>query len=144
MRFWDSSAILPVIIAEAESSWARKLLKSDPKGLVWCLSIVEVRSAIARRARDGALTVVTHDAARRRANRLFKALPQVVALEAVRARALRLLDLHSLRAADSLQLAAALVAAKDRPEELPFVTLDQRLAEAARREGFPILTAGSG
>jgi len=59
--------------------------------------------------------------------------------EAIRSRADRLLAIHPLRAADALQLAALLAAAEDRPAELPFVTLDDRLAEAARKEGFSVL-----
>ncbi len=36
-------------------------------------------------------------------------------------------------------LAALLTAAEEQPHELPFVTLDDRLVEAARREGFTVL-----
>jgi hypothetical protein len=49
------------------------------------------------------------------------------------------LALHDLRAADALQLAAALIACDEQPALLPFVTLDRRLADAARREGFRVL-----
>jgi uncharacterized protein len=142
MRFWDSSAMVPLILAERESSWARRLLKADPVGLVWSLSPVEVRSALARRFRDGDLSAGGYGVACQRVDRFFQAFSQVLALEVVRARAIRVLDLHPLRAADSLQLAAAIIAAKDRPQDLSFVTLDQRLAEAARREGFPVALAG--
>jgi hypothetical protein len=34
------------------------------------------------------------------------------------------------------------MAAADDPGSLPIVTLDERLADAARREGFPVVTAG--
>ncbi|MFY9343542.1 MAG: hypothetical protein WAT39_13685 [Planctomycetota bacterium] len=56
-------------------------------------------------------------------------------------RARRLLANHPLRAADACQLAAALIACRERPDALGFVTLDSRLAEAARREGFTVLPA---
>jgi predicted nucleic acid-binding protein len=65
-------------------------------------------------------------------------------LRAVRRRAQRLLETHELRAADSLQLAAALVLVSDRPERFPFLTLDERLAEAADREGFDVVTITAG
>jgi predicted nucleic acid-binding protein len=142
MRFWDSSALVPLVLVEGESPWARKLLKSDPQGLAWCLSPVELRSALARRSREGTLSSDAFGLACRRSDRLFEALSQVHAFEPVRARALRLLDLHPLRAADALQLAAAIIASRERPRDLPFVTLDQRLAEAAKREGFPVEFAG--
>lgn len=51
----------------------------------------------------------------------------------------RLVRVHDLRAADALQLAAALAASDDQDDPLPFVTLDERLALAAEREGFPVL-----
>jgi hypothetical protein len=60
--------------------------------------------------------------------------------ESVRERAGRLLAVHPLSAADALQLAAALVAVDERPRGFGFVTLDDRLAAAAVREGFALLT----
>jgi len=57
----------------------------------------------------------------------------------VRSEAERVVETHPLRAADALQLGAALVAADGEPETLELVTLDRRLAEAAVREGFPVL-----
>ena len=63
---------------------------------------------------------------------------EVLATDAVRGTALRMLRVHPLRAADSLQLAAAFVAAEHDPASLDFVSLDDRLIEAASREGFRI------
>jgi predicted nucleic acid-binding protein len=140
MRFWDSSALVPLIVGETATPWARRLLRSDPAAIVWTLSQVEVRSALSRRLREKALTRRIFDDARRRSERLFAAVSHVVALEQVSQRAIRLLDLHDLRAADALQLATALVASAERPQTIPFVTLDQRLALAARSEGFPVET----
>lgn len=56
----------------------------------------------------------------------------------MRERAERLLAVHPLRAADALQLAAALVAVKDKPRDRGFVVTDGLLADAARREGFDV------
>ena len=64
---------------------------------------------------------------------------EVPATAPVREQAMRLLRVHPLRAADALQLAAALVAAGFQPDGLPFVTLDSRQADAAEREGFTVL-----
>ena len=50
----------------------------------------------------------------------------------------RMLRVHALRAADALQLAAALLASDEEPAGLEVVTLDSRLADAARREGFRV------
>ncbi|MFZ1888102.1 MAG: hypothetical protein WAU33_08715 [Candidatus Binataceae bacterium] len=46
---------------------------------------------------------------------------------------------HPLRAADALQLGAAIVAAEEEPMSLEFVTLDRKLADAAAKEGFRVL-----
>ena len=47
--------------------------------------------------------------------------------------------MHPLRAADALQLAAAFVAAERGPSSLQVVTLDERLADAMRKEGFVLI-----
>jgi predicted nucleic acid-binding protein len=59
--------------------------------------------------------------------------------DAVREAAVRFLRVHPLRAADALQLAAAFVAAEGRPASLEIITLDDRLATAARKEGFGLV-----
>ncbi|MBS0640189.1 MAG: hypothetical protein JSS43_09975 [Proteobacteria bacterium] len=47
--------------------------------------------------------------------------------------------MHPLRAADAMQRAAAFVASERRPVSLSAVTLHDRLAEAMRKEGFPLI-----
>jgi hypothetical protein len=59
--------------------------------------------------------------------------------DAIRETATRFVRVHPLRAADAFQLAAAYLATERRPAVLPFVTLDERLAVAARKEGFTVL-----
>jgi len=78
-------------------------------------------------------------AAAQRLLRFDQVAAVVLPSEAIRSRADRLVGIHPLRAADALQLAALLAASEERPVELPFVTLDDRLADAARKEGFPVL-----
>ena len=97
---------------------------------------MEALSAIERRHREGAMP----EAARRRAlgrlGPLRDAWSEVRDLELVARRAERLLAVHPLRAADALQLAAALVACEERPERMRVACLDVALAAAAEREGF--------
>ena len=78
-------------------------------------------------------------AAKQRLAKLERAWNEVVRYDAVQARARRLLEAHPLSAADALHLGAALVAVEERPSTLEFVTFDVRLAEAAEKEGFPVL-----
>ena len=59
--------------------------------------------------------------------------------DGIREAAVRFVRVHPLRAADALQLAAAFVVAERRPSSLEVITLDERLAAAARKEGFALV-----
>ena len=136
MKFWDASAIVPLLLSEARRDTLLELIQADPAMVVWWGTPVECGSAIARRERDGTLTLADATGALSRMRSLAKSWSEVIASDSVRSAALRLLRTHPLRAADSLQLAAALVAAEGDPASLQFVCLDERLREAADREGF--------
>ena len=139
MRFWDASALVPLMVGEALTPQLLDLLGSDADLLVWWGSAVECASAVARRERDGALSGAQAQRALDKLRALAEAWQEVLPSEAVRTLAQRLLRVHPLRAADGLQLAAALVAAENEPHLLEFVCLDARLNEAARREGLRVL-----
>lgn len=140
MRFWDSSAIVPLVSAEPVSTLCRSWLRRDPVMLVWALAATEVVSGLARKRRDGVLPAAVFSASKHRLARLERAWNEVAQYDAVRARARRLLETHPLRASGSLHLAAALVAVEERPSALELVTFDARLAEAAEKEGFRVLS----
>jgi predicted nucleic acid-binding protein len=59
----------------------------------------------------------------------------------LRRRAARLVAVHPLRAADALKLAAALLWCEEQSHGETVVSLDERLREAARREGFDVKPA---
>lgn len=136
MRFWDSSALVPLLVREAGTPGVRAALKQDGEMLVWALSPAEVSGALWRRRRSGDLDEPGRLSAEAGLERLADLWTEVVDVTPVVRRARRLLAVHPLRAADALQLGAALTACDDQPDLLPLVTLDDRLAEAARREGF--------
>jgi uncharacterized protein len=136
MRFWDTSAIVPLIIEQPSSRACRALRRSDPGVTVWALTRVEIASAIHRLVREGLLARDEARTALGRADAMLARFAEVVALEAVRERARRALAVHALTAADALQLAAALTLVADRPRRRGFVTADERLADAAAAEGF--------
>jgi len=140
VRYWDTSALVPLLLPEAPREALLELLERDPVMLVWWGTRVECTSAVARCERDGALGVADSDAALQRLRDLAAEWHEVVPADSIRTTAQRLLRVHPLRAADSLQLAAAIIAAGHEPATLEFVSLDQRLNEAASREGFPIQT----
>jgi hypothetical protein len=139
MKFWDSSALVPLLVHEVTSAALRGVARSDPRLVVWRLTGAEIVSALWRRRRAAGLDAGAAGVAEARLGTLERAWTCVDDVAHVDRRARRLLALHDLRAADALQLAAALVASDEQPALLPFVTLDQRLADAARREGFVVL-----
>ncbi|MFQ5973699.1 MAG: type II toxin-antitoxin system VapC family toxin [Alphaproteobacteria bacterium] len=138
MRFWDSSAIVPLLVDEPTSESLLRILKADGGLIVWWGTPVECVSAVARREREGDLPIVSANATIARLRALEPSWVEVSPSTRVRGLALRLLRTHPLRAPDSLQLAAALVAAEEDPGALGFVCLDERLAAAAQREGFTV------
>lgn len=138
MKFWDSSAVVPLLVAEAGSSAMQAVAAADPGMLVWWATEVECASALARLERDGALDEAGTAQAFDRLRQVARAWHEVEAGELVRETTTRLLRVHPLRAADALQLAAAFVASEGRPSTLEIVTLDDRLASAARKEGFGV------
>lgn len=139
MNFWDSSALVPLLSTEPGSPRFRALLKKAPLQCVWWGSRVECHSALQRERRAGRLSDVEERNALAILRRLESGWMEIQPSEAVRNRAEALLRRHPLRAADSLQLAAALEACEGIPARLPFACADERLREAATREGFQVL-----
>lgn len=144
MRFWDSSAVAPLLVAEGATAVVQDLLRADPAMLVWWSTTTECVSAIARLEREGDLAGADVETALSRLDEIGRGWSEILPSEPVRSTARRLLRVHALRAADALQLSAALLAAEGRPETLALVTLDDRLRDAARREGFRVVPRDSG
>ena len=139
MRFWDASALVPLLVNEPRTGEMVSVQREDPSAAVWWATPVECWSALARAQREGRLTDTDVADAARLLSEAGERWTEVPPLDRVRDQAARLVRLHPLRAADALQLAAALVLSDFEPRTLPFVTLDDRLASAARREGFDVL-----
>ena len=104
MRFWDSSALLPLVSEETFSDVVAGLLRSDDEIVVWWGTWVE------RRPTDD-----------------------------TRLLAMLVSKRHPLKAADSLQIAAALRWCEGETDGTAFVCLDERLRIAALDEGFDVL-----
>ncbi len=136
MRFWDSSALVPLVVDQAATNLVMALFERDPAMFVWWGTEVECVSALARLERERAIDRIRAEDAHGRLKALADAWGEVEPSQIVRECAIRFLRVHALRAADALQLAAAIVAAELRPSSLEMVTLDDRLADVARKEGF--------
>ena len=139
MKFWDSSAIVPLLVEQASTTGMQALVETDPVLLVWWATAVECASALARLEREQVLKGAAAKSAFGRLSQLTTSWQEIDSSDLVRETAVRLVRVHPLRAADSLQLAAAFVAAEGRPATLELVTLDDRLALAAQREGFAVI-----
>lgn len=139
MKFWDASAVIPLCVRESQSLLVKKIAEEDGAIVVWWTTPVECYSAFARRRRDDTLPRPHEDQARQVVARLAANWTEVQPSHQLRETAARVLLLHPLRAADALQLAAGLLWAEGHAARHQFVCLDQRLREAAEREGFQIL-----
>ena len=131
MRFWDSSAIVPLLVAESSRIAVMGEFELDPEIVAWWATEAECVSALARLEREGSLPPALMAEGLGRLGALARAWREVQPVTAVRETAIRLLRVHPLRSADALQLASAIVAAEGHPATLPLVTLDGRLAQAA-------------
>lgn len=131
--------MVPLIVVQAASSRADGWLLEDPQIALWTLTAVEVTSALRRLVREGLLAEHHANTAEARVDELVETSHLIVNVDTVKSQARRLLRLHSLRAADAMQLGAALEWAGGRPTGRPFVTLDAQLARAATREGFRVI-----
>lgn len=138
MRFWDSSAVTPLLLEESDSRIREAQLAEDCELLVWYGTRADIESALNLRRRDGSLAAEPERIARRRLALLEDSWAEVEPTRAVRDRSLRLLRTQALRAADAFQLAAALAACSEQPQGFFFYTGDTRLREAAEMEGFTV------
>lgn len=141
MRFWDTSAIVPLLVPGPRTAPLEEALRADPAVAIWWAAPIECVSALTRLSREGRLDDRAIALALDRLDAARPGWTEVPPVERVREQAIRMLRVHALRAADALQLAAAMVIANQSPATLPFVTCDGRLGDAARREGFPVVEA---
>ena len=136
--FWDASALVPLCIHEAASRHAQSHLRRFAP-VVWWGSLVEVHSAICRLHRDREISDRDKQGAVARLRLLNRGWREILPDDKVRDLATQLLDTYTLRAADSLQLAASLTWCEQRPSKRSFICGDQRLAKAAESAGFSVL-----
>ncbi|MCL4479828.1 MAG: type II toxin-antitoxin system VapC family toxin [Deltaproteobacteria bacterium] len=141
MKFWDSSAIIPLCITEPRTKTVEDIAKEDNAIIVWWGSTVECHSAFSRLQRDGILKPEENEDLREILVSLSGVWTEIEPCEDIRDIAIRLLMSHPLRAADALQLAAAIVWADKKPKGHHFVCFDIRMREASRKEGFGVLPA---
>jgi uncharacterized protein len=134
VRFWDTSALLPLVIEEPRTLALRPLMERFLDPVVSFITPLELDAAVRRRTR--ALNDV--DDVKVRHLMLHRELLVISEVDATIKRARRLIARHRLRAADAIQLAAAILA-REQVQHFPVITLDAELAAAAKAEGFTVL-----
>lgn len=139
--FWDASTVVPLCVAQANSAVVRAALQNRSVA-VWWGTPVEVTAALWRLLRSGEVSQQQFRRALERLGRLRVRWTEVAPTPRLRELAEGLLERHTLRAADSLQLAAALAWCEERALKQHFMCLDRRLAEAALKEGFQVEAFG--
>jgi len=141
VRYWDASAIVPLVVSEPFSQQSRSLLAGDNTIATWWLSKVECASALNRVAQDGRLPEDELRGCLSDLELLAHSWVEIQPVAQVRSIALRLLRVHAIRTANAMQLASAIVLAGEDRDAIEYVCYDARLGEAADREGFPVIGA---
>jgi predicted nucleic acid-binding protein len=139
LRFWDASAVVPLLVNESQTPTVGALLRQDAGMVVWWATRSECVSALARKRREGAIAPIGQARARVVLHRLSEAWTEILPADEVRARAEALLDEHPLRTADAYQLSAALEWCGGIAAGAGFVCFDERLRTATLAEGFDVL-----
>jgi len=141
MKFWDTSAIIPLLVIENLPELQTKkidtLFLEDSSQIVWWGTTIECVSAIARLERESALSSDNAELVLSRLSQLRSAWREVQASNKIKTLAERILRLQALRAQDAQQLAACLFVREE--VDLEFVTLDKRLSVAAKKEGLNVI-----
>jgi uncharacterized protein len=138
VKFWDSSALIPLLVEEETTVPLRDLYLEEEGAIVWWGTAVECAAAVCRLEREERLSPVAATEALARLDGLARSWHRIEPVDEILETARRFLRVHPLRAAGSLQLAAAFLASEGRPSTLELVCLDDRLALTAQREGFPV------
>ncbi|MFZ0286334.1 MAG: hypothetical protein WAL32_13980 [Terriglobales bacterium] len=133
--FWDTSALVPLCVRQGTTPQAISFYKSY-EVVVWWATSVEIESALGRLVRMKQLDPLDRIVARKLAAVLADTWWVVQPSDALRAQATLLVNGHGLRAADALQLAAALEWCGNAPQGRVFVTADRTLLQAAVASGF--------
>lgn len=136
MRYWDSSALIPLFVRQSRTDQMAALVAEDDGIASWWGTRLECWGAFCRLERSGHIGGAEFRIATDRFRASVAEWSTIGADDALQRHAERVLRVHPLRTADALQLAACHVASEIAGERLPFVSLDRRLAAIAEREGF--------
>lgn len=112
--------------------------KQFPQKFVWWETSVEISSAIARIERENKITIQQRLNAEKRLEILEKVWTEIQPNSRIKELARTFPAKYKMKAADSLQLAVALVWCKEKPKGKDFVSGDEHLIKVAKTIGFTI------
>ena len=101
MRFWDTSALVPLLLEQPTTAESGAILSEDPEIAAWWGTAVECVSAVARLRREDRLTLDDEERALELLETLRQSWLEILPSEEVRAQAVRLLRVHGLKASDA-------------------------------------------
>ena len=131
--------MLPLMLDEPATPVSSRLLREDGEVSVWWGTWVECAVAISRTRREGRTDEEGEDNARSVLDLLPQTWFEIEPSSDLRLLASSLSRDYPLKAADALQLAAALRWCEGNTTGAGFVCLDNQLRRAALEEGFDVL-----
>jgi predicted nucleic acid-binding protein len=143
MRFWDTSALVPLLVAERSSTAIAELYRTDPHVAVAWTAAIECTSACVRQHRERKISDTLLTRLLERLRRLSASWHVAEATAEVRVVAERLVARHGLRAGDAIQLASAVAISDPGGPGVELVCLDRRLTLAATAEGLQVVPESS-
>jgi predicted nucleic acid-binding protein len=137
MLYWDTSALFAFLISEKSSSKLREFIENQQSSKAYTSMItpLEFESAIQRRLTERTLTALEADHAKLFGIEFRKNAYLVPLDHNTLDTALHLQKIYWLRPGDAIQLASARLGT-DNPSKVLLLCLDEKLTEAAKREGF--------
>jgi predicted nucleic acid-binding protein len=140
----DSSVIVKRYYAEPGSEWVRQRWLADERVFTSRVAYAEVHAALARKRRDGELSLVPFRRSATAFEAEWPAYDQVLVDRTTLMEVGRLVRVHPLRGYDAIHLAAALWVNGQLGDPLEFWVSDDRLEAAARRERLTVVNPERG
>jgi predicted nucleic acid-binding protein len=137
VAFWDASVLVTLCVDQTPTKQAL-WFEGKYRIAVWWATHVEIASALAQLLRQQKISAIEYAHSKRQADGLANLWSVIAPSNSIAMQARVLVESYSLRAADALQLAAALEWCEGRPQGNVFLTFDKRLREAAGLAGFTL------
>lgn len=135
MIYFDTSALVKLLVREPGSGWALELWLTSDRRVVSLLAYVETVAALAAAKRSARLSADLHRQLRRDFESLWERVDIALPTKRVVRAAAELAERHALRGYDSVHLASALQFREN--ASVMMLTWDNALGDAAVAAGIP-------